>query len=113
IMLTAFRAAAAATPVNLCVAIRPLQQSTVRGQASQWEVGAWTENGNLPDARITLQSSAGAGAPAFVAGCASSGTSTCDLGAVDSASTQRLFQAEVTVPVTATTVTAVSLTVSG
>jgi hypothetical protein len=37
----------------------------------------------------------------------------CDLGAVDASSAQRQLQAEVTVPLTATTVTSVGLTVTG
>jgi hypothetical protein len=92
----------------------PLQQSSDRGQAAQFEVGAWTEGGNVPDAKIQLQSTAGAGIPTFTFGCASgNGRSACDLGAVDASSAQRLFQAGVTVPLTATTVQAVSLTVTG
>jgi hypothetical protein len=129
IVLTAFQAAAATatptaaattaaaattTPVSLCVGILPLQQTSVRGQASQWEVGAWTEGGNVPDASIALKSTTGAGIPVFTFGCGvGDGTSACNLGAVDATSAQRLFQAEVTVPATATTVTAVSLTVTG
>ena len=115
IVLTAFQAAAASTtPVSLCVGVLPLQQSTERGEAAQWAVGAWAVGGNVADARIQLQSSAGAGTPTFTFGCGSSdGTSACDLGAVDASSAQRQFQAEVTVPLTATNVTAVSLTVAG
>lgn len=116
VVLTAFQAPAATTttPVSLCVGVLPLQQSSDRGQAAQWEVGAWTEGGNVPDAKIQLQSTAGAGAPAFTFGCAAGdGTPSCDLGAVDASSAQRLFQAQVTVPLTATTVTAVSLSVTG
>lgn len=115
IVLAAFRAAAASTtPASLCVGVLPLQQSSVRGQAAQWEVGAWAQGGNLPDAKIRLQATAGAGTPAFSFGCENgNGTAACDLGAVDASSTQRLFQAEVTVPLTAATVTAVSLTVTG
>lgn len=91
-----------------------MQESGQRGQATQWAVGAWTLGGNVPDAKIQLQSSAGAGTPTFSFGCGTgNGTSTCDLGAVDSASAQRELQAEVTVPGAATTVTAVSLTVTG
>lgn len=115
VALLAYQAAAvSATPVSLCVGILPLQQGAVLGQASQWAVGAWTVGGNVADAKIELQSSAGAGAPAFTFGCANGdGTAVCDLGAVDANSTQRQFQAEVTIPLTATTVTAVSITVSG
>jgi hypothetical protein len=106
-------AAASTTPVNLCVGVVPLQQSSERGQAAQWAVGAWAVGGNLPDARIQLQSTAGTGTPTFSFGCAAGdGTSECDLGALDTASAQRQFQAEVTVPLTATG-TAVSLTVTG
>jgi hypothetical protein len=114
-VLTAFQAAAASTtPVSLCVGVVPLKQSSNRGQAAQFEVGAWTEGGNVPDAKIQLRSTAGAGVPTFTFGCASgNGTSACDLGAVDATSAQRLFQAEVNVPLTATTLTAVSLTVTG
>ena len=111
-MLTAFQAPAATVPVTLCVGVVPLQQSIGRGQAVQWEVGAWTEGGNVPDARVQLQSTAGAGAPAFTFGCAAgNGTSACDLGAVDSGAAQRLFLAAVSVPLT-TSLNAVSLTVS-
>jgi hypothetical protein len=110
--LTAFQAAST-TPVSLCVGVVPLQPSSDRGQAAKFEVGAWTEGGNVPDAKIQLQSTAGVGVPAFTFGCASgNGTSACDLGAVDAGSAQRLFQAEVNVPLTAT-ITAVSLTVTG
>ena len=92
----------------------PLNQTSSRGQAAQWEVGAWTEGGNVPDAKIQLRSTAGAGTPTFTLGCGSgNGTSACDLGAVDATSAQRLFQAEVNVPLTAATITAVSLTVTG
>ena len=101
-------------PVSLCVGVVPLKQSSDRGQAAQWEVGAWTEGGNLPDVKLALQSTAGGGAPTFTFGCATgNGTSACDLGAVDATSAQRLFQATVNVPVTATALNAVSLTVTG
>jgi hypothetical protein len=113
--LTAFQAAAATgTPVSLCVGVMPLQQSNVRGQASQWVVGAWTVGGNVPDAKLQLQSTGGAGTPTFTFGCGSgNGTSACDLGAVDASSAQRQLEAEVTVPLLATTVTTVGLTVTG
>jgi hypothetical protein len=112
--LTAFEAAAATGPVSLCVGVVPLQQSSQLGQTAQWAVGAWTVGGNLADAKIQLQSTAGAGSPTFSFGCTNGeGTSVCDLGAVYSTSAQREFQAAVSVPLTATTLTAVSLTVTG
>jgi hypothetical protein len=105
---------ASGTSASFCVGVMPLQQGDERGQPSLWEVGAWAEGGNVPDAEIVLQSSLGAGAATFSFGCGSSdGTSDCDLGTVDSSSAQRLFQAEVTVPATATAVTAAGLTVTG
>jgi hypothetical protein len=54
---------------------------------------------------------ASAGTPAFSSGCGSAdGTSTCDLGKVDERSAGNQLQARVTVPASATAVTAVSLT---
>jgi hypothetical protein len=115
IVLTAFQApAATTTPVSLCVGVVPLQSSADRGQAATWEVGAWTEGGNVPDAKLQLAATAGAGVPTFTFGCAKgNGTSACDLGAVDAGSAQRLFQAQVSIPLTATAITAVTLAVSG
>jgi len=114
VVLLAYQVPAATSAVSLCVGIAPLQQSVQRGQASQWAVGAWTVGGNVPDAKIQLGATTGAGAPVFTFGCGTgNGTSVCDLGAVDASSTQRQLQAEVTVPVTATTITALSLTVTG
>src|SRR5262249_53635590 len=111
IVLTAFQAAA--TPGSLCVGVVPLPQSPSPGQNAQGGVGAWAQGGTIPDAKIQLQSTAGAGAPAFTFGCASgNGTAICDLGAVDATSAQRLFQAQVSVPATAS-LTSVSLTVAG
>jgi hypothetical protein len=107
--------AAATTPASLCVGILPLQQSRERGQAAQWTVGAWAEGGIIPDATLKLQvTPPGGGTVAFTVGCAAgNGTSSCHLGAVDAASTQRQLQAQVTVPLTAATVTSVTLTVTG
>ena len=107
--------AATTAQVSLCVGVLPLQQSSERGQATQWAVAAWTTGGNVPDAKIQLQATpAGAGTPHFTFGCGSDdGTSSCDLGAVDASSAQRQLQAQVTVPVTAATVTSVSLTATG
>jgi hypothetical protein len=111
--------AAATTPaagtagVTLCVGVAPLRQSIARGQASQWAVGAWTVGGNVPDVKLQLVSTAGAGGPTFTFGCgAGNGKSVCDLGAVDASSAQRQLEAQVTVPA-ASAVTAVSLTVTG
>ena len=92
-----------------------MQQSRERGQAAQWAVAAWTTGGNVPDVTIQLRATpASAGTPSFTFGCGShDGTSSCDLGAVDATSAQRQLQAQVTVPVTAATVTSVSLTATG
>jgi hypothetical protein len=107
--------AATTAQVNLCVEVAPLQQSRERGQAAQWAVAAWTTGGNLPDVKIQLQATpASAGTPLFTFGCGSDdGTSLCDLGAVDATSALRELQAQVTVPVTAATVTSVSLKATG
>jgi hypothetical protein len=108
-------AAAATAPVSLCVEVLPLQQSSQRGQVTQWAVSAWTTGGNVPDATVRLQASpAGAGTPHFSFGCGSDdGTSSCNLGAVDAGSARRQLQAQLTVPLTATTVTSASLTAIG
>jgi hypothetical protein len=109
------RAAAGTARVSLCVGIVPLQQNGERGQETQWAVSAWATGGNVPDATIKLRTSpAGAGTPDFSFGCGSAdGTSSCDLGAVDAGSAQRQLQARLIVPLTATTVTSVSLTATG
>jgi hypothetical protein len=112
--LTAVIARAAAAPVRLCVGVLPLQQSDELGQATQWAVSAWATGGNVPDATIRLQTSAGAGAPSFSFGCGSGdGSALCDLGAVDAGSAQRQLQAQFTVPLSAATVASASLTAIG
>jgi hypothetical protein len=78
-------------------------------------MSAWTTGGNVADAVLRLQAApAGGGAPGFSFGCGKDdGTSSCDLGAVDAKSAPRQLQAQVTVPVSASTVKSVSLTVTG
>ena len=78
-------------------------------------MSSWATGGNIPDATIRLQATpATGGAPGFSFGCGKDdGTSSCHLGAVDAKSAQRRFRAQLTVPVTASTVTSVSLTVIG
>jgi hypothetical protein len=107
--------AATTAPVDVCVGVQALQASTERGQAAAWVVGAWTTGGNVPDVKLQLQTTpAAAGTAVFTFGCGTkNGTSACDLGAVDAASAVRQLQAQVTVPVTAATVTSASLTVTG
>jgi len=104
-----------ATQVSLCVAVARAQASSERGHSAQWTVSAWTTGGNVPDATIRLQATpASGGAPGFSFGCGNAdGTSSCDLGAVDAKSAPRQLQAQLTVPVTASSVTSVSLTVTG
>ncbi len=104
-----------ATAVSLCVSVAGAHSSTERGHAAQWTVSAWTTGGNVPDATIRLQATpASGGAPGFSSGCGNGdGTSACDLGPVDANSAPRQLQAQLTVPVTATTVKSLSLTVTG
>jgi hypothetical protein len=105
------QAAATTTPVDLCVAVLPAAQSTARGQATTWTVSAWATGGNVPAATIQLTASpAGAGTPVFSSGCVTNGTPSCSLGAVDATAATRQFQAQFTVPTTATTVSSVTLT---
>ena len=101
--------------VSVCVGVAPLQQSRERGQAAQWAVDAWTTGGKVPDVKLQLRATpSGAGTPSFSFGCGNGeGTALCDLGAVDATSAIRLLRAQLTVPVTATTVTSVSLTATG
>jgi hypothetical protein len=90
------------------------QASSERGQPAQWTVSAWTTGGNIPDAIIRLQATHGSGKPEFSFGCGTyDGTSSCDLGAVDAKSAERQLQAQLTVPVTASTITSATLTVIG
>jgi hypothetical protein len=104
-----------AAQVSLCVEVARAQASSERGQAAQWTVSAWTTGGNVPDAVLRLQAApASAGAPVFSFGCGKhDGASSCDLGVVDEKSTPRQLQAQLTVPVTASAVKSVSLTVTG
>ena len=104
-----------AAQVRLCVEVARAQASSERGQAAQWTVSAWTTDGNVPDAVLRLQAApASAGAPVFSFGCGKhDGASSCDLGAVDAKSAPRQLKAQLTVPVTASAVKSVSLTVSG
>jgi hypothetical protein len=77
-------------------------------------VSAWTTGGNVPDAIVRLQATPASAAAKFSFGCGSNdGTASCDLGAMDAKSAQRQLQAESTVPVTASAVTSVQLTVIG
>jgi hypothetical protein len=91
------------------------QTSSARGHSAQWKISAWTTGGNLPAATLKLQATpASGGAPGFTAGCGKDdGTSSCDLGPVDAKSPQRQLLAQLTVPVTASTVTSTRLTVTG
>jgi hypothetical protein len=104
-----------AAQVSLCVEVAPAQASSARGHSVQWNVSAWATGGNIPDAVIRLQASpAGGGSPVFTVGCGKDdGTSSCDLGAVNAKSGPRQFQAQLTVPATASAVKSVSLTVIG
>jgi hypothetical protein len=75
-------------------------------------VKAWTQGGNVPHATISLAAAPVSLKPKYRVGCGShDGTALCDLGAVDVTSAKRELQAQVAVPVTATTVTSVRLTV--
>lgn len=69
----------------------------------------------MPDATLQLQATpANGGAPGFSSGCGKDdGTSSCDLGAMDATSAKRQLQAQLTVPVDASKVTSVRLTVTG
>lgn len=101
--------------VSLCVQVAGAQASSERGKAAQWTVSAWTTGGNVPDATVRLQTTpTGGGAPGFSFGCGKEdGASACDLGAVDAKSAPRQLQARVTVPVSASAVKSVRLTVIG
>jgi hypothetical protein len=71
--------------------------------------------GNVPDATVRLQATPASGrAPGFSFGCSKKdGASSCDLGAIDAKSAPRQLQAQLTVPVSASAVKSVSLTVIG
>jgi hypothetical protein len=101
--------------VSLCVAVKARQASAERGKPARWTVSAWATGATVPAATIELQTSpADAGTPKFTFGCGTAnGTASCPLGAVDPQSARRQFRAQLTVPVTATDVTSVTLTVIG
>lgn len=98
--------------VSLCVGIQRVQNSIDRGQAASWIVSAWTKGGNVTDAIVRLVIAPSSLSPRFSFGCGShDGTASCDLGEIAAQSARRELQAQVVVPVTATTVTAVRLEV--
>jgi hypothetical protein len=89
-----------------------LQSSIKHGQSAEWEVSAWSVNGDIPDVDLQLTASNGL-TPKFSFGCGSyDGTGSCDLGSVFSGSTARQVLANVTVPANAKAVTSVRLTVT-
>jgi trimeric autotransporter adhesin len=68
----------------------------------------------VSDAALKLQAVPASDTPKFSSGCGhDDGTSACDLGATDAASAQHKLQVQLTVPVTASTVKSVNLTVIG
>ena len=98
--------------VSLCVGIQRVQNSIDRGQAASWIVSAWTKGGNVRDAIVRLVIAPSSLSPRFSFGCGShDGTASCDLGEIAAQSVRRELQAQVVVPITATTVTAVRLEV--
>jgi hypothetical protein len=101
--------------VSLCVQVAGAQASSERGSAARWTVSAWTTGGNVSDATVRLQATPASGRePGFSFGCSKKdGASACDLGAVDAKSAPRQLQAQLTVPVSASAVKSVSLTVIG
>jgi hypothetical protein len=105
---------AATAAVDLCVQVTALTQSSEPGQSAQWSVAAWATGGNVSNAAVALQvSPADGGTAQFSFGCGSgNGTSTCTLGTVDASSGHLSFQAQLTVPTTASATT-VTLTATG
>lgn len=85
-----------------------------RGQAAKWVLGVWAVSGDVAGASLRLTVSPTSQKAAFTFGCGSSdGKASCTLGTVDSTSSSRQLEADVTVPATATTVTSVKLTATG
>lgn len=101
-------------PVSLCVAIQADQTSIDRGQVARWVVTAWTQGGDVADARVRLVAIPSGQSAEFNFGCGSSdGTAACDLGEMVATAAERQLEAQVTVPATATSVTSVQLKVIG
>jgi hypothetical protein len=110
-VLDAVYGPAAASKTSLCVSLQRSQESVKRGQAAQWTVSAWTENGNVPSATVRLTASPTSQVPEFSFGCGSyDGSASCNLEAVFSGSAHRQYLARITVPASDTTVTSVKLT---
>ncbi|HUN34107.1 MAG TPA: hypothetical protein VMU95_19065 [Trebonia sp.] len=109
--LDAFYAPAATSAGSLCVSLQRSQESIKPGQAAQWIVSAWTENGNVPGATVRLTASPAGQVPEFSFGCGTyDGGSSCNLGAVYSGSSARQVEARITVPAADSTLTSVKLT---
>jgi hypothetical protein len=110
-VLDAIYGPAAASTTNLCVSLQRSQVSVKRGQAAQWTVSAWTEDGNVPAATVRLTASPSSQVPEFSFGCGNyDGSASCNLEGVYSASSHREYLARITVPASDTTVTSVRLT---
>jgi hypothetical protein len=110
-VLDAVYGPAAASKTSLCVSLQRSQVSVTRGQAAQWTVSAWTEDGNVPAATVRLTASPSSQVPEFSFGCGNyDGSASCNLEGVYSASAHREYLARITVPASDTTVSSVRLT---
>jgi hypothetical protein len=73
-------------------------------------VSVWAEDGTVSDASVRLSADPASLSPTFSFGCANSGTASCALGSVDSDSASLQFQAAVSIPASASSVTSAQLT---
>jgi hypothetical protein len=89
------------------------ETSIKRGQAAQWDIDVWAENGNVPKAGLKLTSTPSSLPPKFTVAGNGDGSEKTSLGTMDSGSTKTELRAQVKVPSTATSVDSVKLTVTG
>jgi hypothetical protein len=87
------------------------QTSIKRGETAKWVVSVWAQgSGNVPGTTVRLSTDPSSQSPTFSFGCGShNGTAACDVGSVDSNSSSRQLQAQVSVAATASSVTSVRL----
>jgi hypothetical protein len=93
------------------VSVTASQASIARGQTAYYVVDVWAKSGSVSNVTLTISDSPTSQPAEFYLGCGTGdGGATCKLGTVDSGSTTRQVEAEISVAANATSVGSVTLT---